>query len=154
MNRQTLCVLGSTGSIGRNTLQIVQQFPELFKVSVLAAHRNVDLLAEQSYTDVGWAGDARQYTIVAVDTNEVESLGRSIALPLVEAAFLADALVRRGVMNRLTYTVENGSTERVENIRLKVDLAGHLHTSDKFGIDAGQATVVPVVAGGFSDLPD
>ena len=115
---------------------------------------NVELLAEQSYTDVGWAGDARQYTIVAVDTNEVESLGRSIALPLVEAAFPPDALVRRGVMNRLTYTVENGSTERVENIRLKVDLAGHLHTSDKFGIDAGQATVVPVVAGGFSDLPD
>ena len=115
---------------------------------------NVDLLAEQSYTDVGWAGDARQYTIVTVDTNQVESLGRSIALPLVEATFPPDALVRRGVMNRLTYTVENGSTERVENIRLKVDLAGHLHTSDKFGIDAGQSTVVPVVAGGFSDLPD
>ena len=115
---------------------------------------NVDLLAEQSYTDVGWAGDARQYTIVAVDTNQVESLGRSIALPLVEATFPPDALVRRGVMNRLTYTVENGSTERVENIRLKVDLAGHLHTSDKFGLDAGQLTVVPVVAGGFSDLSD
>ena len=56
---------------------------------------NVELLAEQSYTDVGWAGDARQYTIVAVDTNQVESLGRSIALPLVEAAFLTDAQVRR-----------------------------------------------------------
>ncbi|MGA9236008.1 MAG: Ig-like domain-containing protein, partial [Desulfobacterales bacterium] len=115
---------------------------------------NAELLAEQSYTDVGWAGDARQYTIVAVDANGVESLGRSIALPLVEAAFPPDVFVRRGVMNRLTYTAENGSTDRVENIRLKVDLAGHLHTSDNFGIDAGQSTVVPVVAGGFSDLPD
>ena len=115
---------------------------------------NAELLAGQSYTDVGWAGDARQYTVVAVDTQGVESLGRSIALPLVEAYYPPETLVRRGVMNRLVYTVENGATERVENIRLKVDLAGHLHTSDKFGIDAGQSTVVPVVAGGFSDLPD
>ncbi|MGA9535414.1 MAG: RHS repeat-associated core domain-containing protein [Desulfobacterales bacterium] len=115
---------------------------------------NVELLAEQSYTDVGWAGDERRYTVVAVDTNGAESLGRSIALPLVEAHYSPESLVRRGVMNRLTYTVENGSTERVENIRLKADLAGHLHTSDKFGIDAGQSTAVPMVVGGFSNLPD
>ena len=44
---KNLSVLGSTGSIGRNTLQIVQRFPELFTVSALAAHGNVELLAEQ-----------------------------------------------------------------------------------------------------------
>ncbi|KPJ75922.1 MAG: 1-deoxy-D-xylulose 5-phosphate reductoisomerase [Deltaproteobacteria bacterium SG8_13] len=44
---KNLSVLGSTGSIGRNTLQIVQRFPEQFNVSALAAHSNIDLLAEQ-----------------------------------------------------------------------------------------------------------
>ena len=42
-----LSILGSTGSIGRNTLEIVKRFPEHYSVTALAAGRNVDLLAEQ-----------------------------------------------------------------------------------------------------------
>ncbi|OQX28311.1 MAG: 1-deoxy-D-xylulose-5-phosphate reductoisomerase [Desulfobacteraceae bacterium IS3] len=42
-----LSILGSTGSIGRNTLKIVQMFPEHFAVKALAAKSNVSLLAEQ-----------------------------------------------------------------------------------------------------------
>ncbi|MFZ0725147.1 MAG: fibronectin type III domain-containing protein, partial [Desulfobacterales bacterium] len=115
---------------------------------------NDELLIGQSYTDIGWAGDARRYTVIAVDTGEVESLGRTIALPLLGAHYPAETVVRRGVMNRLTYTVENASSDPVEDICLKVDLAGHLHTSEKFRIDGGQSLEVPVVAGGFSELPD
>ncbi|RLB79908.1 MAG: 1-deoxy-D-xylulose-5-phosphate reductoisomerase [Deltaproteobacteria bacterium] len=42
-----LSILGSTGSIGRNVLRVVDQFPERFSVVALAAGRNVGLLAEQ-----------------------------------------------------------------------------------------------------------
>ncbi len=42
-----LSILGSTGSVGRNVLRVVDQFPERFSVAVLAAGRNVGLLAEQ-----------------------------------------------------------------------------------------------------------
>jgi 1-deoxy-D-xylulose-5-phosphate reductoisomerase len=42
-----LAVLGSTGSIGVNTLQIVRQFPEQFEVVSLSAGRNIQLLKEQ-----------------------------------------------------------------------------------------------------------
>ncbi len=42
-----LSILGSTGSIGRNTLEIVNMFPERFTVTALAARSNVALLAEQ-----------------------------------------------------------------------------------------------------------
>jgi len=42
-----LSILGSTGSIGRNSLQIVQRFPERFRVRALTAKTNVNLLAEQ-----------------------------------------------------------------------------------------------------------
>ncbi len=42
-----LVILGSTGSIGRNTLDVVRQFPDNFKVVGLSAGSNVSLLAEQ-----------------------------------------------------------------------------------------------------------
>ena len=42
-----LALLGSTGSIGRQTLDVVRANPERFSVSALAAGSNVELLAEQ-----------------------------------------------------------------------------------------------------------
>jgi len=43
-----LAVLGSTGSIGRQTLDIVRTLPEHFQIVGLAAGKNLDLLAEQA----------------------------------------------------------------------------------------------------------
>ncbi len=40
-------MLGSTGSIGVNVLDVIRQFPELYKVVALAAGSNVNKLAEQ-----------------------------------------------------------------------------------------------------------
>jgi 1-deoxy-D-xylulose-5-phosphate reductoisomerase len=40
-------ILGSTGSIGRNCLDVIARFPERFAVAALAAGGNVDLLADQ-----------------------------------------------------------------------------------------------------------
>ncbi|MBL0731902.1 MAG: 1-deoxy-D-xylulose-5-phosphate reductoisomerase [Desulfosarcina sp.] len=42
-----LTILGSTGSIGCNTLKLVEMFPDRFKVKALTAKNNVELLAEQ-----------------------------------------------------------------------------------------------------------
>jgi 1-deoxy-D-xylulose-5-phosphate reductoisomerase len=42
-----LSILGSTGSIGRNTLTVVARFPEKFTVVALAAKSNLRLLCEQ-----------------------------------------------------------------------------------------------------------
>ena len=44
---KNLSILGSTGSIGCNTLKIVEKFPEQFTVKALTAKHNVELLAEQ-----------------------------------------------------------------------------------------------------------
>ncbi|MEI6277578.1 MAG: 1-deoxy-D-xylulose-5-phosphate reductoisomerase [Prolixibacteraceae bacterium] len=43
-----IALLGSTGSIGQQTLEIVEQNPDLFSVEVLTANNNVDLLIEQA----------------------------------------------------------------------------------------------------------
>ncbi|MGL4978190.1 MAG: 1-deoxy-D-xylulose-5-phosphate reductoisomerase, partial [Plesiomonas sp.] len=45
-----LTILGSTGSIGVNTLAVVEQNPEKFDVFALAAGRNVELMAAQCLT--------------------------------------------------------------------------------------------------------
>src|SRR3546814_17147562 len=41
-------VLGSTGSVGRNTLDLISRHPERFAVTALAAGSNAELLAEQA----------------------------------------------------------------------------------------------------------
>jgi 1-deoxy-D-xylulose-5-phosphate reductoisomerase len=41
-------VLGSTGSVGRNTLEVAARFPDRIEVVGLAAHRQADLLREQA----------------------------------------------------------------------------------------------------------
>jgi len=43
-----IAVLGSTGSIGRNTLDVIRKFPDKFKVVALSAHSNTGLLSAQS----------------------------------------------------------------------------------------------------------
>ncbi len=43
-----IALLGSTGSIGQQTLDIVRCFPEHFQVVALAARSNVELLARQA----------------------------------------------------------------------------------------------------------
>ena len=46
--RRRVALLGSTGSIGRQTLDVVRAFPTHFEVVALAARGNVRLLAEQA----------------------------------------------------------------------------------------------------------
>jgi 1-deoxy-D-xylulose-5-phosphate reductoisomerase len=42
-----ICILGSTGSIGKNSLDVIRQHPDHFRATILAAHKNTKLLAEQ-----------------------------------------------------------------------------------------------------------
>jgi len=46
--KKSLAILGSTGSIGRQTLEVVQAYPEKFAVEVLTAQNNAELLIEQA----------------------------------------------------------------------------------------------------------
>jgi 1-deoxy-D-xylulose-5-phosphate reductoisomerase len=58
-----IAILGSTGSIGTQALDVVRQHPERFSIAALAAGKNIDLLAEQ----------AREFQpcIVSVQTREL-----------------------------------------------------------------------------------
>lgn len=45
---RNLAILGSTGSIGRQTLDIVAEYPHLFRAKVLVANNSAELLIEQA----------------------------------------------------------------------------------------------------------
>ena len=46
--KKRIALLGSTGSIGVQTLEVVSCFPEHFEVEVLTAHSNTELLIQQA----------------------------------------------------------------------------------------------------------
>ena len=65
--KQRLAILGSTGSIGAQTLDIARENPERFEVRILTAHRNWEQLARQ----------AREFdadTVVIADKQHYQSL--------------------------------------------------------------------------------
>ena len=46
--RRHVAILGSTGSIGTQALDVIAQHPDLFEVELLTANNNADLLIEQA----------------------------------------------------------------------------------------------------------
>ena len=48
MEKRRIAILGSTGSIGRQALDVISQHPDLFEVELLTANNNDSLLIEQA----------------------------------------------------------------------------------------------------------
>ena len=46
--KKQLAILGSTGSIGTQTLEVVAEHPDLFDIYALTANNNIDLLISQA----------------------------------------------------------------------------------------------------------
>ncbi len=68
-----VAVLGSTGSIGKNTLEVIAASEGRFKVHLLCGHRSVETLVEQAHA-------CRPRWVVVTDSTAAESLGPG-ALP-------------------------------------------------------------------------
>ncbi|MCX6283850.1 MAG: 1-deoxy-D-xylulose-5-phosphate reductoisomerase, partial [Bacteroidetes bacterium] len=48
LSKKRIAILGSTGSIGRQTLEVIRSNPDLFVVEVLTAQNNCDVLIAQA----------------------------------------------------------------------------------------------------------
>lgn len=97
-----LAVVGSTGSIGTQTLDIVERFPHLYKVSVLSAGSRVAPLIEQ-------ARKFKPALVVIADESKLPELRQALAPLGVETAAgptaLAEAMTRDDVDMAVTATV-------------------------------------------------
>ena len=58
--KKGIAILGSTGSIGTQALEVIEAYPDQFDLQVITAHRNADLLIEQAIKH-------RPNTVVIVD---------------------------------------------------------------------------------------
>ncbi len=46
---KNIAIFGSTGSIGRSSLEVISKYPNKFKVIYLTTHKNIDLLVSQAH---------------------------------------------------------------------------------------------------------
>ena len=83
--KQRLSILGSTGSIGVQTLDIVAENPELFEVNSLVAGTNWQLLAEQA---IKFDADC----VVIADTTKYEALRDALAAYPIKVYTGSDAI--------------------------------------------------------------
>ena len=72
MKSKNLCILGSTGSIGTQTLDIVRAYPDRYSVYAICANRSVDRLVEQ-------AKEFRPEVVCIADESLYEELNRRLS---------------------------------------------------------------------------
>ena len=80
-----ICILGSTGSIGTQTLQVIAEHPDLFDAYVLTANTRADLLIQQ----------AKQYQpccVVIADESKYDYVREALADEPIQVYAGADAL--------------------------------------------------------------
>lgn len=97
-----IAILGSTGSIGTQTLDVISRFPERFKATVLAAGSNVGQLIEQ-------AVKFRPSLAIIADESKYARLREALSPLGIEtaagSAALADAMERPDFDTVVTATV-------------------------------------------------
>ena len=80
-----ICILGSTGSIGTQTLQVIEEHPDLFEAYVLTANSQADLLIEQ-------ARKFQPAAVVIADESKYQYVQDALAAEPIQVYAGADAL--------------------------------------------------------------
>lgn len=88
---KTVSVLGSTGSVGRSTIDLILSQPDTFSVQVLTAQRNVELLAAQ-------ARQVRAKKAVIGDESLRETLAELLAGSGIAVAAGRQAVIEAGAV--------------------------------------------------------
>ncbi len=146
-----LCLLGSTGSIGQSTLDVVARHPQRFRVVALSAGRNVERLVEQCVRfRPRWAvvADAHLQDRLRAELHrhrlETEALGGREALARIAADGAVDtvvaAIVGAAGLEPTLAAARSGKRVLLANKEALV-MAGGLFLD---AVRAGGATLIPL----------
>jgi 1-deoxy-D-xylulose-5-phosphate reductoisomerase len=138
-----IAILGSTGSIGRSTLSVVESYPERFQVSTLAAGSNTELAFEQAVRwrprVVSLADQAAAQTLkdklrkAGLDEGEIEVVhgaGGTVQVAThSEVDFVVSAIVGVSGLEATYEAVRAGKTVGLANKECLV-VAGELITAE------------------------
>ena len=136
--KQRLSILGSTGSIGEQTLDIVRENPDRFEVVSLTAHRNWQRLAEQAIAfdvDTVVIGDEQYYKPLceALSAHSIKVFAGDDSIAAVAGASNYDLLV-----NALVGYAGLVPTARAIEAHKRIALA------NKETLVVGGATIMPM----------
>lgn len=124
MSQKRIAIFGSTGSIGKQTLEVIAAHPELFVAEILTAHSNESLLIEQALLfvpNIVVIGEIAKYAIVkkALEGKPIKVFAGEEALEQVAAMdcydFMMAGIVGFAGLKPTLTAVENGKTIGLAN---------------------------------------
>jgi 1-deoxy-D-xylulose-5-phosphate reductoisomerase len=124
MSQKRIAIFGSTGSIGKQTLEVIAAHPELFVAEILTAHSNESLLIEQALLfvpNIVVIGEIGKYAIVkkALEGKPIKVFAGEEALEQVAAMdcydFMMAGIVGFAGLRPTLTAVENGKTIGLAN---------------------------------------
>ncbi|MBR3828692.1 MAG: 1-deoxy-D-xylulose-5-phosphate reductoisomerase [Bacteroidales bacterium] len=138
MNKRHIAILGSTGSIGTQTLNVIRRHPDLFEAEVLVAGGNADLLIEQALEfnpNMVVIADKEKYSKVSealkdTDTKVFageESIGDAVEMDCVD--IVVAAIVGFAGLRPTLRAIRAGKTIALANKETMV-VAGEIVTSE------------------------
>jgi 1-deoxy-D-xylulose-5-phosphate reductoisomerase len=86
LSKRKLAILGSTGSVGTQTLEVVELYPDHFSITVLTAGKNADLLIQQALK-------FKPSAIVVSDKSAYEKVKNALEGKGIEVNFGEEALI-------------------------------------------------------------
>jgi 1-deoxy-D-xylulose-5-phosphate reductoisomerase len=124
MSQKRIAIFGSTGSIGKQTLEVIAANPDLFVAEILTAHANESLLIEQALLfepNIVVIGDIGKYAIVkkALEGKPIKVFAGEEALEQVAAMdcydFMMAGIVGFAGLKPTLTAVENGKAVGLAN---------------------------------------
>ena len=146
--RRSVTILGSTGSIGCNTVDLIQARPDLYRVEALVANTNAELLASQAKTlqaKMAVVADEAQYgklKELLAGTGIVVAAGAKAVVEAAEqpADWVMSAIVGAAGLAPTLAAVRRGVTIGLANKETLV-CAGQLVMAE---VERSHATLLPV----------
>ena len=124
MSQKRIAIFGSTGSIGKQTLEVIAANPDLFVAEILTAHANESLLIEQALLfepNIVVIGEIGKYAIVkkALEGKPIKVFAGQEALEQVAAMdcydFMMAGIVGFAGLKPTLTAVENGKAVGLAN---------------------------------------
>ncbi|ELR72738.1 1-deoxy-D-xylulose 5-phosphate reductoisomerase [Fulvivirga imtechensis AK7] len=163
-NKKNIAILGSTGSIGTQALEVIEAHPEQFAVEVLSAQSNCDLLIEQALTfkpnAVVIGNEAHYYKVFeALDKHDIKVYAGENALAAVVEMDTIDlvltALVGYSGLKPTIRAIEAGKSIALANKETLV-VAGELITGlarekgvNIYPVDSEHSAIFQCIVGEF-----
>ncbi|MEW5848167.1 MAG: invasin domain 3-containing protein [Myxococcota bacterium] len=112
------------------------------------------LITGTSFTDVTWSGGDREYEVTKVNTDEQESVARTVRLPDVVMSFQPEMRIYRGAINRVPVTLTSRSQWTVNVSYVELGYLSRTYRSTGVTLNPGETRTLDVFVGGEGNLPD